>query len=108
VDPSLFFREGIQAHGALFDPVRGSLVLHLSSRCQIGGTGGGGCPYDDPTPPGPFSQALSWIARIDGFASLSQVLPPQCRNDLDDDGDGQTDRDDPQCRSEADNDEARP
>jgi hypothetical protein len=28
------------------------------------------------------------ISRIDGFPSLSEVLPPQCRNGLDDDGDG--------------------
>jgi hypothetical protein len=32
--------------------------------------------------------ALSWIARIDGFPPLSQILPPQCRNGLDDDVDG--------------------
>ena len=109
VDPSLRFVDRIQAHGALFDPVRGSLVLHLSSRCQIGGSGGGpGCPYTGPAPPGTFSEALSWIARIDGFAALPQVLPPQCRNGLDDDGDGRIDGADAHCKGDADNDESRP
>jgi hypothetical protein len=109
VDPSLSFFDGVQAHGALFDPVRGSLVLHLSSRCQIRGIGGGpGCPYTGPTPPGTFSESLSWIARIEGFPPLAQVLPPQCRNGLDDDDDGRTDADDQQCKSDADNDESRP
>jgi hypothetical protein len=107
VDPSVGFAERIQVQGALFDAVRGSLVLHLSSHCQIRGTGQlPGCPYTGPRPS--FSQSLSWIARIDGFAPLSHVLPPQCRNGVDDDGDGQIDAGDQQCKSDADNDESRP
>lgn len=59
------------------------------------------CPY-------PFS---SWIARIDGFTPLADVLPPprpQCGNGLDDDADGRIDAADAHCKSETDNDESRP
>ena len=55
-----------------------------------------------------------WIARIEGYKTLAAVLPVQptapalCNNGIDDDGDGDIDLDDQQCKSSADNDESRP
>jgi hypothetical protein len=87
----------------LFDAVRGSLLVGASSGCSdrffadCPAYGGGG-----------------WLARIDGFTPLADVLPPPplpaplCSNGLDDDGDGQIDAADAHCKSGADNDESRP
>ncbi len=55
-----------------------------------------------------------WLARIDGFTPLADVLPPPplppplCSNGRDDDGDGRIDAADAHCKSDADNDESRP
>src|SRR5262245_10016934 len=84
----------------LFDAVRGSLLIVGNSGCTdrvfaaCPGYGGG-----------------AWLARIDGFTPLAEVLPPpasRCSNGIDDDGDGEIDLADLQCKATADNDEARP
>jgi hypothetical protein len=95
--------EDVRFSELLFDVVRGSLLVGASSQCSdrffsdCPAYGGGG-----------------WLARIDGFTPLADVLPPPplpqplCGNGLDDDGDGHVDAADRQCKSSADNDESRP
>ena len=83
----------------LFDPVRGRLLVGAYSNC---GGPGGVCPGYG---------GGGWVARIDGFTPLAEVLPPPtplCNNGLDDDGDGRIDAADSNCKSAADNDESRP
>lgn len=103
LDSATSTRESLSAANILFDAVRGSLLVAMVSSCGpegrdlCDGYGGGG-----------------WIARIDGFAPLADVLPapppapPRCDNGVDDDGDGAIDLDDRHCKSAADNDESRP
>lgn len=84
----------------LFDAVRGALVVGMVSSCSTGSFGacdnyGGG----------------SWIAHIDGFTPLTDVLPTPatlCSNGIDDDNDGTIDLEDKDCKNSADNDESRP
>jgi hypothetical protein len=57
---------------------------------------------------------VGWLARIDGFTPLADVLPPpplpkpRCSNGFDDDDDGRIDAADAHCKSDSDNDESRP
>jgi hypothetical protein len=84
-----------------FDRVRG--VLYLSMRSND--------PAPEPMPCQRCGDPLPWIARIDGFTPLADVLPPPrplCSNGLDDDEDGDVDAADAHCKSDADNDESRP
>jgi hypothetical protein len=97
LDPTAESIERVSIGAMVFDEVHGSLLISATSSCSSRGSS---CR--------PEYGSLAWIARIDGFASLPQLLPPQCRNGLDDDADGWTDGDDAHCKSEADNDESRP
>ena len=112
VDPTARYTEGVEATGLAFDPVRARLFLALRSSCGLH-TVRPGCPYTGPAP-STFSETLSWVALIDGFTPLADVLPlpplpaPLCSNGLDDDGDGRIDSADSNCKSDADNDESRP
>jgi hypothetical protein len=94
--------EGLRVSSILFDSVNGTLIILLNSTCgpsavTCNNYGGG-----------------NWIAHINGFTPLADVLPkpPQapalCNNGLDDDDDGAIDMDDNQCKSLYDNDESRP
>ena len=99
LNPATRLTVAVNSFGLVFDPVRGRLFLRLQTGCRFPG----GCP-----------NARSWVAAIDGFTPLADVLPPPplplplCSNGLDDDGDGQTDGSDAHCKSDADNDESRP
>ena len=88
--------DAVDARGFYFDPLHGSLYLSFVSFClQVGS---GACNYGG-----------VWLARIDGFTPLADVLPPaapQCSNGIDDDGDGAVDTDDCSCKSAVDNDES--
>ena len=102
-----FTREGTQTIGLHFD-ARGSLFAEFSTFCV--GLAVGCAQYD-----GSEDRANNvWLARIDGFTPLADVLPPPplpqplCSNGLDDDGDGDVDAADQHCKSDADNDESRP
>ena len=112
VDPTARYTEGVAVTGLAFDPVRARLFLALRSGCGLT-TARPGCPYTGPAP-STFGESLSWVALIDGFTPLADVLPPPplpaplCSNGLDDDGDGRLDAADTNCKSDADNDESRP
>ena len=102
VDPSTSTVEGLRSASILFDSVKGVLIAVMNSTC---GSRGDLCDNYN---------GGSWIARIDGFTPLAAALPVAplaatlCNNGVDDDGDGDTDLDDQQCKSSADNDESRP
>jgi len=94
--------EGLRSASILFDSVNGVLIAVMNSTC---GSRGDLC--------GNYNGG-SWIARIDGFTPLAAALPETppaamlCNNGVDDDGDGDTDLDDQECKSALDNDESRP
>jgi hypothetical protein len=104
LDPATTRIEGARSGPLLFDAPRGALLLGMSSNCSDRSFG--------ECEPGYGGRA--WIARIDGFTPLADVLPaappplPLCSNGLDDDGDGEIDAADRHCKSDADNDESRP
>ena len=95
--------ENVRFSQLLFDVARGSLLVGASSQCS-----------DRFFADCPAYGGGSWLARIDGFTPLADVLPPPplpaplCSNGLDDDGDGRIDAADTNCKSDADNDESRP
>jgi hypothetical protein len=102
LDPNTSTSEGLRISSIVFDSVNGTLIMLLNSTCgpsavTCNNYGGG-----------------SWIAHVNGFTPLADVLPkpPQptalCNNGLDDDDDGAIDMDDSQCKSPHDNDESRP
>jgi hypothetical protein len=104
LDPAITHFESIRPLGILFGSVQGSVYLGLVSLC-----------FDDLQGPScNYGRRTVWLARIDGFTPLADVLPPPplpaplCSNGLDDDGDGRIDAADAHCKSDADNDESRP
>ncbi len=106
----LFRREGVSTIGLYFD-AHGSLWAEFASFCAPGLGGISNC--EQYIPGGDLSNNV-WLARIDGFTPLADVLPPPplpaplCSNGLDDDADGYVDAADDHCKSAADNDESRP
>jgi hypothetical protein len=104
-------REGVSTVGLHFD-ARGSLYAEFASSCAFG-AGGPQLACAQYIPGEDLSNNV-WIARIDGFTPLADVLPPPplpeplCSNGEDDDGDGRIDAADDHCKSAADNDESRP
>lgn len=102
LNPSTNTSEGLRLSSLMFDPVRGDLIVVLTSTCGPDAAtcqnyGGG-----------------NWMARISGFTPLADVLPQppqppaQCNNGIDDDGDDAIDMNDKDCKSPVDNDESRP
>ena len=95
--------EGLRSASIVFDSVNGVLIAVMNSTC--GSRGGTLCNNYN---------GGSWIARISGFTPLADTLPEAplaatlCNNGIDDDGDGEIDLDDQECKSAADNDESRP
>ncbi len=113
LDPTVRHTESIEALGLHFDSVRGSLIVLFNSSC-FADVVRPSCPYNPGTSGPPARDGGGWLARIDGFTPLAEVLPPPplpaplCSNALDDDGDGRIDSADAHCKSDADNDESRP
>jgi hypothetical protein len=102
LNPATNTSEGLRLSSLMFDPVRGDLIVVLSSTC---GPDTATCQnYGDG----------NWMARISGFTPLADVLPQppqppaQCNNGIDDDGDNAIDMNDKDCKSPVDNDESRP